>query len=105
MGVAITRIDATFSKVLLEPSIDGSKRLTINDKVNITRIRMIDNPDTADMVKIYMVDGEVLELHYQVHYPEHLADGSIDWGVTVGGVKATSNEELHDLLDDLIKAV
>jgi len=86
--VTITKITQDWTKVILSPSIDGSKELLINHEINVARVRLLDEPAVADIVKVYMVDGEVLELHYSV-------------GVSVDGTTATSNQHLIDLIETL----
>ena len=91
--VTITKITVDWSKVVIDPPIDGSKELLINHEINVARVRLLDDPLTADMVKIYMVDGEVLELHYSVGVE---VDNGVDPPVV-----ATSNQHLIDLIENL----
>jgi len=88
MAVVINKISPEWAKVELNPAIDGSKELLINFKMNVTRVSLLDEPSMLDMVKVYMVDGEVLELHF-----------SSD--VTVDGTTATDNQHLIDLIETL----
>ena len=94
--VTITKITQDWTKVILNPSIDGSKELLINHEINVARVRLIDNPETLDVVKIYMVDGEVLELHFSVGVE---VDNGVDPPVV-----ATSNQNLIDLIENLFTA-
>ena len=88
MSVTIDKITHDFSRVVLDPPIDGSKKILINHEINVTRVRLIDDPESLDWVKVYMVDDEVLELHFSI-------------GVIVNGVQATSNSHLFDLIESL----
>lgn len=92
MAVDITKINNDWTRVLLSPSIDGSKEILINHRINVARVRLVDDPTTLDIVKVYMVDGETIELHFSV-------------GVTVDGVAATSNQDLIDKIETLFTSV
>lgn len=92
MAITITKVKKDWVKVELNPSIQGSKRLFINHEINVARVTLKDDPAINDIIKIFMVDRDVLELHYSQN-------------VTVGGTLATDNAHLMDLIEDLFTSV
>jgi hypothetical protein len=90
--ITITKVKKDWVNVVINPSINQTKQLLINHEINVARVRLLDAPETADIIKVYMVDKDVLELHYLA-------------GVDVSGTLATSNQHLFDLLTDLFTSI
>ena len=88
MAVQITKLNNQWTKVLLNPSIDGSKEILINHNVNVSRVRLVDDPETLDLVKIYLTEGETIELHYSAQ-------------VKINGVLASDNQDLINKIEQL----
>lgn len=86
-------------KVTIEfdPYID-SRIKQIKHKASVSDI-VYEEFDGDTIVFLYYLDGSKTDLHWQVHYPEHLADNSVEWGIEIDGVKATSNLDLFNKLE------
>ena len=46
-----------------DKAINGTKRIDIR-KTNVVKLRLVDNPETLDMIKIHYVNGDSDELHF-----------------------------------------
>lgn len=86
-------------KVTIEfnPYIDSRIKQS-KHKAAVTDI-IYEQMDGDTIVFLYYVDGSKTDLHWQVHYPEYLEDNSVEWGIEVDGVKATSNLDLFNKLE------
>lgn len=88
MSVTITKITKDWSRIILNPAINDIQDMLLNHEQTVVRVVLINDPEALGMVKIYLSDGNVLELHFSV-------------GVIVNGTTATSNSHLIDLIEDL----
>ena len=91
-NIEITKVKKDWVRVVINPSINQTKELLINHEINVARVRLVDDPPIGDILKIYMVDKAVLELHFSQ-------------GVKVGNITATSNQHLMDLITDLFTSI
>jgi len=92
MSIQIDKVKKDWVEVVCTPAIEGTKRILINHEINVARVTLKDDPAIADIIKVYMVDKDVLELHYSM-------------GVTVGSTTATDNDHLFDLLVTLFTSI
>ena len=71
-------------------SINSTKRMTIY-KSEVVKLRLVDNPETLDLIKIHYVNGDTDELHFM--------------RVTeIDGVQPTSNLDLYEKLKTIFDA-
>ena len=71
-------------------SINGTKRMSIR-KANVVKLRLVDNPQTMDMIKIHYCDGDSDEIHFT-----RVTD--------IDGATPTSNDDLYNRLDAIFNA-
>lgn len=85
MAATVTKEGNGWAKVVLSPAVDGNLEMLINYAQQVPRVRLIEEPEVLDIVKITLSDGETIELHYGI-------------GVIIDGTQATSNTHLMQLL-------
>ena len=80
-----------------DPYVDSRIKQT-KRKTSVVDV-VLEEFDGDSIVFLYYQDGNKTDLHWMVHYPEYMADNSIEWGIKIDGVKATSNEDLFNKLE------